>query len=332
MKIILEEHINKRNLPKNLREKDIHLFEKEFEKKIKATHIIKTKNAFVFKDLIVSITLNLNKFTEYTHVVTKFNFLNRLKRILLIRNGIHTIKKAAWVTDEWGLNYFHFITETLPRILILQKVEDKTSILLPSFYKEHSFINESIRELGCSVFFYDVNKPIYIKNLTIISHTAQSGNYNKLLINNLRSKLLLNKKINRQKKIYISREKAHSRKIMNEKEVIRLLESFDFEIHCFENYSFLDQIDLIAQSKILVSIHGAGLTNMLFLGESNKVLEFRVKNDNHNNCYFSLASDLNIDYYYQLCKGDNTYTQIANIQVDLEELKTNLIDMEKNNS
>ena len=37
-----------------------------------------------------------------------------------------------------------------------------------------------------------------------------------------------------------------------------------------------------------------------------------------------MASDLNLDYYYQKCKGDSLHTQSANLEVDIEVLNYNL--------
>lgn len=62
---------------------------------------------------------------------------------------------------------------------------------------------------------------------------------------------------------------------------------------------------------------------MLFMPDGTKVIEFRKKNDDHNNCYFSLASALNLKYYYMLCEPVNetedAYT--ANIKVQPNRLQ-----------
>ena len=58
-------------------------------------------------------------------------------------------------------------------------------------------------------------------------------------------------------------------------------------------------------AKYLISNHGAGLTNMLFMKAGGNVLELRHRGDKHNNCYFSLASTLRLNYYYQLCDSEN---------------------------
>jgi capsular polysaccharide biosynthesis protein len=80
---------------------------------------------------------------------------------------------------------------------------------------------------------------------------------------------------------------------------------------------------LAGQCSSLISLHGAGLSNMLFMKQGSIVLELRMKGDQQNLCYYSLASALSINYYYLFCtrNADNINVQDANISVDLLELE-----------
>lgn len=167
--------------------------------------------------------------------------------------------------------------------------------------------------------------PLRVRELLISSHTANTGNYNHILINELRNKFIIEGETSR--KIFISRLKASKRKITNEHEVIALLKLYNYEIHYFEDYAFSKQIEIMSQAKHLIGLHGAGLTNMLFMKEGGKVMELRNFNDADNNCYFSLASELNLHYYYQLNKSNNIDTHITDITVDIDKLKTNIEKM-----
>ena len=85
----------------------------------------------------------------------------------------------------------------------------------------------------------------------------------------------------------------------------------------------------MSSTKTLVGLHGAGLTNMIFMNKGGQVLEFRNANDSHNNCYFSLTSSLQHDYYYLNCKGDREDTNAVNISVNLSELDTVISQLSK---
>ncbi len=119
------------------------------------------------------------------------------------------------------------------------------------------------------------------------------------------------------------------RKIENEQELIELLKQFEYEVHCLEDYSFQEQLNIMAATKFLVSNHGAGLTNMLFMPAGAKILELRHVSDNHNNCFFSLASGMEHDYYYLLNHSDSSNFYTADVSVDLREMKIVLELMHK---
>ena len=59
------------------------------------------------------------------------------------------------------------------------------------------------------------------------------------------------------------------------------------------------------RARYIVSNHGAGLTNMLFMKDGGSVLELRHVSDCINNCYFTLASALDLKYFYQTCAPQN---------------------------
>jgi capsular polysaccharide biosynthesis protein len=103
--------------------------------------------------------------------------------------------------------------------------------------------------------------------------------------------------------------------------VMELLLQYGYEIHFFEDYDLKKQIEIMSETKSLIGLHGAGLTNMLFMPANGQVLELRNENDAHNNCYFSLASDLNQAYYYLINTGDIEDTHRVEVTVDISKLK-----------
>lgn len=330
MRIIFKEHISKREQPKNIENDDVLLFEHEFEKKIRDTHLIIISNGIVLQDIIVKLLESPRKYLRYTLAHPTITIKYIFKRFLAFKRGLNTIEKGVWIIDNWSLGYFHWLTDALPRLLASNREEKHYPVILPERYKQISYITESLNLLEAQIIYYNEQIPLRVKELLITSHTADTGNYNHILINELRNKLRNKFTIagDPNRKVFVSRLKAAYRKITNEHEVIDLLKSFNYEIHYFEYYAFSKQVEIMSQAKHLIGLHGAGLTNMLFMKEGGKILELRNLNDSHNNCYFSLASELNLHYYYQLNEGNNNDTHIVDITVDIEKLRKNIEKME----
>ena len=76
--------------------------------------------------------------------------------------------------------------------------------------------------------------------------------------------------------IYLSREDAKVRRMVNEAELAAALEEIGFQKVVATDLSFAEQVRTFANASALVSPHGSGLTNMLFLPEGAPVLELRA--------------------------------------------------------
>ena len=65
---------------------------------------------------------------------------------------------------------------------------------------------------------------------------------------------------------------------------------------------------------------------MLFMSPGANVLELRHATDRINNCYFTMASAMNLNYFYQSCEPANRDEDphSADLKVDVEALRTNL--------
>ncbi len=202
-----------------------------------------------------------------------------------------------WATDYFSANYFHWFCDVLPRILVLPEKYKKHPLLLPSKLRSN-FILKSLESLGVEYVHLEEGRLYEVEDIVAASHTANTGNYNEEIINRLRKeiKTKISRNISRGNKIYISRSKARKRKVSNEAEVERTLIDHNYSIINFEDYTWLDQLSIISHADRIVGIHGAGLTNMLFAKEFSKILEFRKRGDNINNCFYSMASALNFPF------------------------------------
>ena len=73
------------------------------------------------------------------------------------------------------------------------------------------------------------------------------------------------------RKIYVKR--ISNRKIANEQEFEEYISSQGFEIHTMEGMTIRKQAELFHQASVIISPHGAGLTNIIFSKPGTHVIE-----------------------------------------------------------
>jgi len=320
-------HISQRKEPVNLLKEDLSLFEHEFSVEINATNVTEFGNASILKDTIFTPG-NFQFYKSFSHVFP-LKSKKLAKKLLLFLLPSRKIEAGIWITDERSPEYFHWLTDALPRLLAVEEYTGKKPVILPASYQNISYVQQSLELLNFEPYYYNRKFRLAVKHLYTANHTAESGNYNKKIINNLRDRLLPQNGTSAQRKIFISRQKAVKRRIINEAEIIPLLLTHGYEIHYFEEYDFKKQIKIMSETKSVIGLHGAGLTNMLFMQSGGSILELRNEGDSHNNCYFSMASELGHDYFYHLNKGNTDDTNKVDIIVDVQALTRTLQIMEK---
>ncbi len=254
-------------------------------------------------------------------------------------------KRFILITDEWTSNYYHWHIFALSKLLILQKkkLTENAILVLPKKYKKYKFVLPSLKKMGISsdqIIFLPRKSNIKVRELALLETSQQ----NPVAFNKLRNVLTTNiKKTNFDfgEKIYISRQNQVLRFVENEEELIKVLEKYGFKKVIIDEFSYDEQIAISTKTKYLISPHGAGLTNILFMKENSYLLEMATKPSDNKllTDYYKLSSILNINYLYQECQiGENSKVKDfhhGSLIVDLQKLEENLILMfehGKNNS
>jgi len=326
-KTVHSSYISQRKEPVNLLKEDLSLFEHEFSVEINATHVTVFEDASLLKDTIFT-SGNLKFHKSFSHVF-ELKSKKLFKKLLLFLLPSHKIEEGIWITDERSPEYFHWLTDALPRLLAVEEYKGKKPVILPASYQNISYVQQSLELLNFEPYYYNRKFRLAVKQLHTANHTAESGNYNNKIINNLRDRLMTHNSTLPKRKIFVSREKAVKRRITNEAEIIPVLLAHGYEIHYFEEYDFKKQIKIMSETKSLIGLHGAGLANMLFMQHGGSILELRNEGDSHNNCYFSMASELGHYYFYHLNSGNTEDTNKVDITVNVQALIRTLQFMEK---
>lgn len=319
----------KRKEPVNLKIEDLWLFKRELRKEFAAPLIIDLKNVIITGDIDFTQNLKSNVLVSCHANFFQRTILQLIKRSIK-QNLAFRLKKHFIISDSWSNGYFHWLLDCLPRLILSEDSGLNLPLILPSFLKDKDYVSESLSLLGKTNYqFLKKNKWYFIKSLSFPVHLATTGNYNDDIIKKLRNRITPGDRQIPGLKIYISRSKAFIRLIANEAEIIPVLSKMGFEIIFCEDMSFAEQVQLLSKAKYLVSNHGAGLSNMLFMAPQSSVLELRKINDDHNNCYFSLASALDLKYYYLECfpVNDDEETHTANLIVDPDKFSQCVLEM-----
>jgi capsular polysaccharide biosynthesis protein len=335
--LLTEPFIIQRKLPVNFVESDDKLFKPILTDSSRAVNVYFAENIYLMK-LVLMKGLRFIEDDASIFRVFLLPMRGRIKRIVsFFVSKTEIIEKGIWITNSWSHTYFHWFADVLPKLLAVENKIRGHKVLLPESYKEFHYIEYSLRKLGFEYFYFDSEihsvrhlKKYKIKELLIVDHLTY---FNPAIMNELRKRFSKNfyPASEPYRKIYISREKAARRKVMNEQEIKQIVKKLGFEIHYFEDYSFEEQLKLITECRYLVSIHGAGLTNILFMKNGTNVMEFKMKEDYINGCYYSLANSLNINYYYLLCEGNNPIAQDADFIIDIEKFTIAIEQMLKGN-
>ena len=324
--IISKNYNSIRTLPKNYLKKDSEIFKNELSRQINKTYYLNTRKITLFKSFLF--------FYKFIPLKSYFyrmqgSYLSMIKNSIknIIDNSqkkiqIEYIDSASWVVDDKSHNYFHWMTDVLGRIFIIEKQIQKNPILLPSDFKNHNFIMVTLEILNIPYKLFEIEKKYIINNLVIPSRTAEVGNYNKNFIHEISNQLLkhisLNSSNENIKKIWLSRENQSRRRLKNENELKEFLSNKGYTCIQPDKLNVLEQINLFKNAESIISTHGAALTNIMFMNQNSKVLEIRNNRDLNNNAFFALASEFELEYYYFLAESlsNNVHDDLI---VDMKE-------------
>lgn len=230
------------------------------------------------------------------------------------------------IHNHWSSGYHHWITESLVRILSVNPQE--YNLIIPADYPKFAFEILSTYSFK-SIIKIPARTGAFVQNITI-PFNPDSGFYQKENLNEIKTHFFNHYNIpavSPSSKIYITRKNASKRKVENEAVLVPILEKLGFVIVDADNLTFLEQIKLFSACKILISIHGAALTNCIFMHENTTVLELYKKNTFINYCYERMTKELNISHTRLLCDGGanaNTHVDITDLIVNVEEFENTL--------
>jgi len=319
-------------LPRNLRAEELDLFSHECETALPPTRLLEMRDVsmssdgYLFQGLHIlpqSFAFPFLQEKWKQRSLFKFLAVNYLRKRRPLESG------ALFITDDWSTGYFHWLSDVLPKLYLVRDRLKDLVLVLPHQLEKLEFVQSSLRAFDvANSLFLSEGETILCHRIFVPTAVAPSGRYDGHVIKRVRDRIVgfYGGSSTPHDLIYLSRSKARKRQVANEAEVISLLKPLGFRIVNAEDCSFEKQVKLASAARCIISNHGAGLTNILFMNPGMNVLELRHRADRTNNCYFALSSAMGLNYFYQTCHsaGADEDPHSADITVDIPTLKQNV--------
>ncbi len=196
----------------------------------------------------------------------------------------HIRGQAVLIGSQGSNNYYHWMTDLLPKFFVLEKsgikVNKNTKYIFTNVTSR--FQIDTLKHLGfrdeqiyCTL---KEGENIRADELLVPILTNRMGlTMGSWLPVNIKEKFQKERSartVNR--KILVSRnaEKSHGRGIYNSAEFNQYFINKGYEMISPDDYTVAEQAQLFSQATHVAGPHGAGLTNLLFCGKGTQVYEF----------------------------------------------------------
>ncbi len=203
-----------------------------------------------------------------------------------------------------GHIYFHWMVDVLPRIELLRRsginLNQIDKFLVNSTHL--SFQQKTLKQLGIpsdKILASDQFPHIQANQLIVPSFPGYLGWLEPWGIQFLRHTFLtsaIQAKSGYPERIYISRNSAKHRRVLNETEVMETLKTFGFVSLQLESISLTEQVALFYHAKVIIAPHGSGLTNIVFCQPSAQIAEF-VSPHYNRHYYWVISQALGLKHY-----------------------------------
>jgi capsular polysaccharide biosynthesis protein len=203
---------------------------------------------------------------------TKRRFLQRQRFFPRVRRVSGT---AVSLVGEAHTNYYHWLLETLPRLRFVREWGGAYEWLYVCH--KHQFHREGLSLFGCDgAQIIDSSRIPFLQADTLLvpRFLQQREPWVIPWLRELtREAILASVTKELPRRLYISRRKATSRKVVNEPELLGLLNAAGFVAVDLEDCSWMEQVALFQRAEAIAGPHGAGLANVIFCSPGTLIME-----------------------------------------------------------
>jgi len=260
------------------------------------------------------------RYYRFRHLVKMFLTAHK---VVLSRDRTHLL-----VTDQESVGHFHWFTEVLPRLWLVKDRASDLVLMLP----DSSYVREtglaSLKALGLEfkeICWMESRDFYHVPRLFHVSKVCETGQMDDELMLEL-NRAFTRKNYESGRKLYVSRANAEFRKILNEGELEERVKAYGYEVVQPEGWPLEKQISVFSECVSLIGIHGAGLTNCLFMPPGGTVVELRKREPNYG--YWHLAESVGHKYYYYHGEPDSELSLIGrgcNLTIPVDDFEEKIL-------
>ncbi|MBI1247289.1 DUF563 domain-containing protein [bacterium] len=226
-------------------------------------------------------------------------------------------------------NYYHWVVEMLPQMRLFDQPDTAFDYL--AVPQRKSFVRESLELMGV-----DPAKIIPLQRLThlradqlLVPSPASPYSHPsgvKFLREKMRSAPWSHFDREDRERIYISRKRRGSRRLIEENQLLELLQPLGFRPVLLEEMSVQEQIQLFQRAEAVVGPHGAGFTNTIFCRPGTVVME--ISPSCRPRTFFHCIADINkLNFAIYFGRSVNQQGVDADISIDPQDFCQHLAEI-----
>jgi capsular polysaccharide biosynthesis protein len=236
--------------------------------------------------------------------------------------------------------YFHWMCQSLPRLYLLKcagiGIDDVDRFIAPDL--SQPFHGQTLEMLGIGpekILQTRESIHIRVRSLAVSSLPGNSDEAFLWITRFLRESFLKGQARGlavSPERIYVSRQDASHRRILNEEALVKFLQGFGFVSVTLSALTVKEQIGLFQGARVILGVHGAGMTNLAFCRPGTQVLEFFSPRYAYF-CYRGIARAAGLDYRSFFGAGSQAKSTLTHrtfcedIRVDLNGLYSAMREM-----
>jgi len=268
-----------------------------------------------------------DKITIYT-LLSKLNILNH-KTIFPDDSDYYLMIHSP------VFSYYHWLTESIPRLLMVKPQIEELTLLLPVSLKNIDYVKESLAPFSFKdIFYIPENANIKVRHLVLPQIKPYHTSYYPETVEEIRhiytdySNKSLNTKVKYSDILFLYDETKNKPNINNIGMLKSIMDRFKIRFINPSDCSLFSLVQLVQKAELIISVTCNIMACISFMKKGTSVLELikpqSCEIDKPDLRFINLASNLGLNYYYLFCKSQGNKNEDYRIIIDPLKLEKSI--------